>query len=71
MTMTKHKSDDVLVLEHALASLTSAFDAFLQECTNEQGGITAPTKQAYMQARACLPAGYSMTLTRRKPKDPK
>lgn len=62
------KSDEVRILELAVRSLTSQLNDLLQDCTDDKGGVKAPSRKTYMQSRACLPADYPMALTKSKEK---
>ena len=66
--MSEKKSDEVVILEHAVRQLTKQLDELLQDSTDEKGNPKAPSKKVYMKARACLPAGYAMALTKQKEK---
>jgi len=60
-------SDEVRVLELAAQQLSGALNDLLEACTGKPlAVIQAPARQAYMKARACLPAGYSMTLVKKE-----
>lgn len=67
------KSDEVRILELAVRKLTEQLNEVLEECTadpahGEPNNIKRISKGTYMRARACLPAGYSMALTKEKGK---
>lgn len=65
--ITEPKSDEVRVLELSVQKLSEQLNELLQASTGTPiPVIQAPTRQAYMKARACLPAGYSMTLVKKK-----
>lgn len=72
-------SDEVRVLELAVKKLSEALNELVEAC---DGGlmpeslqrivvdvIKAPSRKAYMKARACLPAEYSMSLTKKENKN--
>jgi hypothetical protein len=61
------KSDEVRVLELATQKLTEMLNELLEDCTEGQL-VDAPSRKLYMKARACLPAGYSMSLTKKEGK---
>ena len=58
-------TDDSLILELALKQLTIEFNKFIGECLNGEE-IKAPSKQALMKARACLPSNYEYGFKRKK-----
>lgn len=62
------KSDEVRILELAVKALTTQMNELLTDCTDEKGQPKAPSRKVYMQSRACLPAEYSMALTKAKEK---
>jgi hypothetical protein len=59
------KSDEVRVLELATQKLTEMLNELLEDCTEGQI-VDAPSRKLYMKARGCLPAGYSMSLTKKE-----
>lgn len=58
----KADKNEVHILELAMKALTRQMNELLAACTDEKGQPKAPERQVYMQSRACLPEGYSMTL---------
>lgn len=66
------KSDEVRVLELSVRKLTEHLNALLEVMEPQKTGGQTFSQQAgalkreIMKARACLPAGYSMSLTKEK-----
>jgi hypothetical protein len=56
---------DQRVLELALKQLTKEFDKFIGECLYGEE-TKAPSKQAVMKARACLPSDCEYGFKRKK-----
>lgn len=63
------KSDEVKILELSIKVLTQRLNDLLTDSTDEKGQPKAPSRKVYMQSRACLPANYSMALTKKPGKE--
>ena len=61
--MTEAKSDEVVILELALKTLSARFDEFIGACMDADGKPVAPHKKDLMRARACLPPHCVQALT--------
>lgn len=59
---------DSEVLEIVVKKLTENFNELIKACVDESGKPKAPQMKDVMQARACLPKGYDMTLVKNKKK---
>jgi len=68
VTATDYRTNHEIELERRVGELQSILDCLLQECVTPSGILRAPSRRMVRDARACLPAGYQMTLPRRRTK---
>lgn len=54
--MNAAKTDEVMVLEAAVKSISDQFNAFIGACLDKDGKPVAPATKDLMRVRACLPA---------------